>query len=231
MKKKSISIIALVFFMLVVIGGAVGLAYKLTDGFAKKDTRQLVSTTIVSDKYGTFELPVSNLLLQNGFSHIVFVDGTDFNYIWETELEKAKELNSRVTDESELIFEYDYKFSIPENLIAGRAVANHNGPYYFVPDNKVVKYNFEGENEIFKDIYPLVLFNSMKIAVTLPNDNSVTEIIKTTFYCKNFKVNYQEQEYFIACVVISDKGCPLTDYIYDEMMADSTTQIVYNYAE
>ncbi len=186
--------------------------------------KQIVSTIIESEKYGTFELPANSLLLQNNITNMVFTDGTDFNFIWETELNKAKELNSSVTEESELVFEYNSYSSISEDMFAGVKHDNHNGHYYFVPENKVVK--FIGSEE-FKELYPILLNNCMNLSVTLPGNSSVTQAINVNFFCKNLKINYEDKKYIFANVIISDKGCPLADYIYDEIMSDSTTKITY----
>lgn len=245
MKSKKSSCLTKILVLIIIVGLVAGILGYFSNGFKdwsfiKKPSqdnpsstdngKKIVSTTIVSDKYGTFEMPVNCLLLQNNITNMVFTDGTDFNYIWETELAKAKELNASVTDESELIFEYDSYHNISEELLAGRAASN-NSHHYFVPENKVVTFKFEGEAEQYRDFYPILVYKSMGLAVTLPGNSSVTEQIYPKFYCKDMIINYQGIEFIFTAVVVSDKGCPLTDYIYKEILADSTTLITYNYAE
>lgn len=243
MKSKNSSCLTKILIIIIVLGMLVGLLGFFSDGFKdwsflKKpspDTpptgKKIVSTTIVTDKYGTFEIPANSMLLQNNMTNMIFTDGTDFNYIWETELAKAKEMNTSVTDESELIFEYDSYHNLSEELLAGRAVTNNNGHHYFIPENRVVTFKFEGEAAQYKELYPLLVSQSMGLAVTLPNNTSISEIIYPKFYCKDIIVNFQEKEFIFLIVIISDKGCPLTDYIFDEIMADSSNKITYNYED
>ncbi len=202
------------------------------------EIKEIVSTTIVSEKYGTFELPVSNMLLSNMYNNMVFLDGTDFNYIWETEFEKVKKINSSVTDSSNLIFIYDGYHMLTSDILKGVAY-NNTSFRYFVPENKVVNYIFTGEMSGYEKVYPLCVYNSFQLAITLPNNSSVYTNIDVKFYCKNLAINetvdfgYGEEIVsgnFLS-VIISDKGCPLTDYIYDEIFADETTKITYNYAD
>lgn len=200
--------------------------------------KELVSKTIVSEKYGTFEIPVNSMLLSNKTNCTIFTDGTDFNYIWEIELEKAKKLYSSVSDNSELVFFYDSYHNLTSDILAGKAFSSNN-IHYFKPENNLVKYTFTGEfeeNEDMKSFYQFYVYKSMQLAVTLPGDSSVLEPIDVNFYCKEMLMSYPHNEntninhYFLA-VIISDKGCPLTDYIFDEIMADETTKITYNYKE
>lgn len=200
--------------------------------------KELVSKTIVSEKYGTFEIPVNSMLLSNTTNCTIFTDGTDFNYIFETELEKAKKLYSSVSDASELVFTYDSYHNLTSDILAGTAF-NSNYTHYFKPENNFVKYTFTGEfeeNEEMKLFYQFYVYKSMQLAVTLPGNSSVLQQIDVNFYCKemlmpspydeNLNINY----YFLA-VIISDKGCPLTDYIFEEIMSDETTKITFNYKE
>lgn len=198
------------------------------------NTKEIVSRTIVNEKYGTFELPVNSMLLSSTYNNIVFRDSTDLNYIWDAALEKAKNnKNVEFTEESKLVFTYDSYHKITEEVLEGIAKDNINGYYYFIPNNKIVKYIITGENAQYRDFYPIFVYDSMNLAVTIPNHSNVLEPVDFKFYCDVIVCDSQELNIDINFlgVIISDKGCPLTDYIYDEIMADSNTQITYNYAE
>ena len=65
--------------------------------------KELVSKTIVSEKYGTFEIPVNSMLLSNTTNNLIFADTTDFNYIFDKEIEKLKD-NKDITAESTFVF-------------------------------------------------------------------------------------------------------------------------------
>ena len=200
--------------------------------------KELVSKTIVSEKYGTFEIPVNSMLLSNTTNCTIFTDGTDFNYIFEIELEKAKNLYSSVSDASELVFTYDSYHNLNSDILAGTAFISNNN-HYFKPENNFVKYTFTvefEENEDMKLFYPMYVYKSMQLALTLPGNSSVLQQIDVNFYCKEMLMSYPYDEntninYYFLAVIISDKGCPLTDYIFEEIISDETTKITYNYKE
>ncbi len=250
MKSKKIKYFLTTLLVIILLFGLLaGISY-FTNGFKDNpfnkpgadvppagDTKEIVSKTIVSEKYGTFEIPVNSMLLSNTTNCTIFTDCTDFNYIFDIELEKAKKLYSSVSDASELVFTYDSYHNLTSDILAG-TVFNSNYIHYFKPENNFVKYTFTGEfeeNEDLKLFYPMYVYKSMQLALTLPGNSSVLQQIDVNFYCKEMLMSYSNDEntntnYYFLAVIISDKGCPLTDYIYEEIMADSTTQVVYNFA-
>lgn len=200
------------------------------------NTKEIVSRTIVNEKYGTFELPANSRVLSNMYNCLIFLDGTDLNYIWEVALEKARNsTNASFTEESKLIFYYDRYYNLTEEVLEGTAKENINGNYYFIPKDRIVKYKMAGELAEFKEYYQMYVYNSMRLGVTIPGSSSVLQAVNFNFYCDVSRIDIQESDIqeslYFSNVIISDKGCPLTDYIYEEIMADSNTQITYNYAE
>ncbi len=216
------------------------LAFGLTDGFTKNPfkkppvtppavEKQIKSTTIITEKYGTFELPAGNMILTSS-NNTIFNDGTDLSYVYNEAIEQAKKNTNEgsITEESEVVFHYNSDFNNVEDILKGTAkvVAGHN---FFVPLDKKVQFNFTGENEEYKDIYPMVFQNVMNLGVTIPNNSNAFTEIQLNFYCESVKIEYNELDMYYSVVIKSDKGCPLTDTIYAEIMADSNTKITYNY--
>ncbi len=200
------------------------------------NVKELVSKTIVSEKYGTFEIPVNSMLLSNTTNNLIFADTTDFNYIFDKEIEKLKD-NKDITAESTFVFKCK-RDNMLSDILNGTNINVPSGNCYFVIENQKVQYSFA--NDLYKKIYPFLIYDSMTLAISLPNDEITPfQEIDVNFYCKSLYLNETIEDYagertlelYFSNVIISDKGCPLTDYIFDEIMADETTKITFNYKE
>ncbi len=198
--------------------------------------KELVSKTIISEKYGTFEIPMNSMLLSNTTNNLIFADTTDFNYIFDKEIEKLKD-NKDITAESTFVFKCK-RDNMLSDILNGTNINVSSGNCYFVIENQKVQYSFA--NDLYKKIYPFLIYDSMTLAISLPNDEVTPfEEIDVNFYCKSLYLNEIIEDYageltlelYFSDVIISDTGCPLTDYIFEEIMSDETTKIIYNYAE
>lgn len=230
--------------ILIVLGGAVGLAYKFTDGFTKNpfdkptnnpstEQKQLVSTTIVSEKYGTFELPANNVITTNNCVNQYFSPGTDFNFIIEKEFEFASKKGETINETSKLVIFYEYAGSSIDDYWLGEVKNINNTSVVFELKNNKITLKSNLSDEQIKGL-PLAVNNYSKLVITTSESENVSlSYCITNFYCENLFIydEFINATYSFLGVIISDKGCPLTDYIYDEMIADSTTQIIYNYEE
>ena len=198
--------------------------------------KELVSKTIVSEKYGTFDIPVNSMLLSNTTNNLIFSDSTDFNYIFDKEIEKLKD-NKDITAESTFVFKCK-RDNMLSDILNGTNINVPSGNCYFVIENQKIQYSFS--DNLYEKIYPYLIYDSMTLAISLLNDEVTPyQEIDVNFYCKSLFLNETIEDYsgeltlelYFSNVIISDTGCPLTDYIFEEIMSDETTKIIYNYAE
>ncbi len=198
--------------------------------------KELVSKTIISEKYGTFEIPMNSMLLSNTTNNLIFADTTDFTAYIDNGISKLKD-NKDITAESTFVFKCK-RDNMLSDILNGTNINVPSGNCYFVIENQKVQYSFA--NDLYKKIYPFLIYDSMTLAISLPNDEVTPfEEIDVNFYCKSLYLNEIIEDYageltlelYFSDVIISDTGCPLTDYIFEEIMSDETTKIIYNYAE
>ncbi len=175
------------------------------------------STTIVSEKYGTFELPANGMLLNTMVQNVIFADNTNFNYI---------------IDENKKLFKA-LEIDLNENVQFGmlRTENCHHSADFFggneISVGSQTIYNFENNTLNFQD--KSVNFDIDTFGAILPvfyNENDMYTFL-SNFYCVQAVMNVNELTYSMPLVLISDKGCPLTEIIYNEIMADSTTKVTY----
>lgn len=247
---KKTNWVAIVLLLIIIAGGVFG-AYQFTNGFKdnpfkKPGTdsptdsgKELVSTTYITEKYGTFEVPVNHIIKNSNdfgpYAYLYFPNGTNLVPLFEGTIAYAKEypdcfnpVEIAVEDVRFVIDVYSYN----QDKILNRVDLTYDesaNKYYFT-DNKIIYKNGEGY-----DIY--MNFFDMKYSDrTLSGRNSL---------CTNVFVTSEKQivdmsenldgskmvEIPIVKLLISDNGTPLTEKIYNEILADSTTQIIKNYKE
>lgn len=247
---KKTNWVAIVLLLIILAGGVFG-AYQFTNGFKdnpfkKPGTdsptdsgKELVSTTYVTEKYGTFEVPVNHIIKNSNdfgpYTYLYFPNGTNLVPLFEGTIAYEKEypdyfnpVEIAVEDVRFVIDVYSYN----QDKILNRVDLTYDesaNKYYFT-DNKIIYKNGEGY-DIFMNFFDMKYSDR-----TLSGRNS---------FCTNVFVTSEKQivdmsenldgskmvEIPIVKLLISDNGTPLTEKIYNEILADSTTQIIKNYKE
>ncbi len=245
---KKTNWVAIVLLLIILAGGMFG-AYHFTNGFKdnpfkKPETdssvtsgKELVSTTYITEKYGTFEVPVNHIIKNSNdfgpYTYLYFPNGTNLVPLFEGTIAYEKEypdyfnpVEIAVEDVRFVIDVYSYN----QDKILNRVELTYDesaNKYYFT-DNKIIYKNGEGY-----DIY--MNFFDMKYSDrTLSGRNS---------FCTNVFVTSEKQivdmsenldgskmvEIPIVKMLISDNGTPLTEKIYKEMLQDPATKILKKY--
>lgn len=241
MSKSKIKLIVTIFVVLAILGAILGVVGYFSNGFKDWDfkninkpsieeppqqpptivEKQIVSTIIENEKYGTFELPANGMLLNTMVQNVIFADNTNFNYI---------------IDENKKLFKA-LEIDLNENVQFGmlRTENCHHSADFFggneISVGSQTIYNFENNTLNFQD--KSVNFDIDTFGAILPvfyNENDMYTFL-SNFYCVQAVMNVNELTYSMPLVLISDKGCPLTEIIYNEIMSDSTTKITYKYAD
>ena len=247
---KKTNWVAIVLLLIILAGGMFG-AYHFTNGFKdnpfkKPETdssvtsgKELVSTTYITEKYGTFEVPVNHIIKNSNYfgpyTYLYFPNGTNLVPLFEGTIAYEKEypdyfnpVEIAVEDVRFVIDVYSYN----QDKILNRVDLTYDestNKYYFT-DNKISYKNGEGY-DIFMNFFDMKYSDR-----TLSGRNS---------FCTNVFVTSEKQivdmsenldgskmvEIPIVKLLISDNGTPLTEKIYNEILADSTTQIIKNYKE
>ncbi len=199
--------------------------------------KELVSTTYVSEKYGTFEVPVNHIVKNTNdfgpYTYLYFPNGTNLVPLFEGTIAYEKEypdcfnpVEIAVEDVRFVIDVYSYN----QDKILNRVELTYDesaNKYYFT-DNKIIYKNGEGY-DIFMNFFDMKYSDR-----TLSGRNS---------FCTNVFVTSEKQivdmsenldgskmvEFPIVKMLISDNGTPLTEKIYKEMLQDPATKILKNY--
>ncbi len=243
MSKSKIKLIVTIFVVLAILGAILGGIGYFSNGFKNwnfKETnkptveeptqqpptiveKQIVSTIIENEKYGTFELPKNYMSVNIINQNMCFANNTNFNYIIEENKELLKSVN--------LDFNFDdFYFAMLRTENCHNSADYFGGEEITILDNTI--YKFQNNTLNFNDKTMNYDIETYGALIPVLYRNNVVYGFMSNFLCKEISIKINDiYEIKLPAVITSDKGCPLTDYIFDEIMADSTTKIIYNYAD
>ncbi|HRF36257.1 MAG TPA: hypothetical protein PLZ09_03065, partial [Clostridia bacterium] len=202
--------------------------------------KELVSTTIVSEKYGKFELSANSMILNymEIQRDLLFANGTNFNYLLDETIELYNSFN--ILDE--MLLKEDCVVGILANtgtsgkfMSDGSVTMGRGRDTYFKLPNNTLIYPTDGvPTDLKYESYPTILFPDKQGN----HDNDITLDIMVNVFVKDYEYivpldSGSSIEYIFKSpmLVISTTGVPLTEKIYNEIMKDPTTQITKNYKE
>ena len=240
---KKTNWVAIVLLLIILAGGVFG-AYHFTNGFkdnpfTKPGTdspgesgKELVSTTYVTEKYGTFELSANSMILN--FSEIqrdlLFENGTNFNYLMDETIELFNSFNL-----SEPLVKEDCVVGILAEtgtngkfIDDGYATFGRN-TYLKLSKNTLIYSTDLGPIDLKYESFPTILVFDKE--GNHDNDKTLDFLIKVFVQDYEYKMPDVDYIFKSPVLVISDKGVPLTEKIYKEILEDPTTQIIKNYKE
>ena len=244
--KSKTNWVAIVLLIIVLFATAFGALCYFDDGFKEKifgkpDSaagKELVSTTIVNETYGTFELSANSMCLNMAeiSNDLLYANGTDFNYL----IEEYVDLTNLVQPSDTPLVKEDFFVGIKSNFelsskFLNTSVTVYRDTYLRITGNKLIFY---------PDVEPIDLkyiSSGVKILSLdksgVHDRDSVNDIV-CNVYVQLYEYTIPEEaglaiDYVFKApiLVISDKGVPLTEKIYKEMLDDSTTQITKHYKE
>ncbi|MDE6565844.1 MAG: hypothetical protein K2L47_02115 [Clostridia bacterium] len=182
------------------------------------EIKEIISTTIVSEKYGTFVVP-KDIMAVSTYTPILYRNGTDLTIL-------KKEI-------ADYYVSLDTNFNINDFDICLHVINNNSTtlkysekktgyPNYelYIFNNNVVEYNSDELEQEAERIY--LIAKTGNNAPMLVSQKIIVANVST-------EINYMPMQ--ITASINSDKGYPLTELMYKEMLADETTKITYNYAE
>ncbi len=230
-KSKKSGCLKIIIILILIAGLIAGVLGYLSGGFKDwnfikkptvdvppaEETKEIVSTTIASEKYGTFVVPKNSMAVST-FTPILYRHGTDLSLL------KKEIADYYVTlDTNFNINDYDICLHVINNNSTTLKYATKKTGYpnfeLYIFNNDIVEYtslDLEQEAErlylISKTGNNVPMFTTQKIFVTTLD----TEIAYVPMQ--------------ITVSINSDKGYPLTELMYREMLADESTQITYTYA-
>lgn len=256
MSKAQIKIIAILILVVVVIlGVGTGLLAYYSNGFQNWDkfkskpslevpvepnkpnevvvNKELVSTTIVNETYGTFEFSANSMILNymEIQRDLLFENGTNFNYLMEESLDLYNSFNLS----EEMFLKEDCVVGILANTgTSGKFMSDGSitmwRDIYFKLPNNVLIYPTDGvPTDLKNESYPTILFPDKQGN----HDNDKTLDIVVNVYVQDYEYKLPDI-YFVfksPVLVISNKGVPLTEKIYKEMLQDPATKIIKKYKE
>ncbi len=240
---KKTNWVAIVLLLIILAGGVFG-AYHFTNGFkdnpfTKPGTdspgesgKELVSTTYVTEKYGTFELSANSMILN--FSEIqrdlLFENGTNFNYLMDETIELFNSFNL-----SEPLVKEDCVVGIlAETGTNGKFIDDGyatfvRNTYLKLSKNTLIYSTDRGPIDLKYESFPTILVFDKE--GNHDNDKTLDFLIKVFVQDYEYKMPDVDYIFKSPVLVISDKGVPLTEKIYKEILEDPTTQIIKNYKE
>lgn len=229
--KKTIKVTLIVIAIIMLAATLVGISYKLTNGFKDwnlinkpgtdvppvSESKEIVSTTIFNEKYGTFVIPKDSMAVSM-FTPILYRNGTDLSIIKNEFADSYSSLDTNFN-----IDDYDICLHVINNnstsLKYNEKKTSYPNLQLYLFNNNIVEYtNHEFEQE------------AERIYIIPKTDNAAVIPIFQKIYVTSLttEINYMPAEITIS--INSDKGYPLTELMYKEMVADETTIITYNYA-
>ena len=199
--------------------------------------KELVSTTIVNETYGTFELSANSMILNymEIQRDLLFENGTNFNYLMEESLDLYNLFNLS----EEMFLKEDCVVGILANtgtsgkFMSDGSVTMWRDTYFKLPNNVLI-YPTDGvPTDLKNESYPTILFPDKQGN----HDNDKTLDIVVNVYVQDYeyklgichKLPDIDFVFKSPVLVISDTGVPLTEKIYKEMLQDPTTKILKNY--
>ncbi len=257
---KKVNTFLLLFLILMVIGCIViGALYYFTDIIKVKSpsedkpsleapvapdkpnevviNKELVSTTYVSEKYGTFEVPVKNILKNTNdfgaYTYLYFPNGTNLLPLAESTMDMYKEY-SDIFNEINIDIK-DVRFFIEPYVSDKDKILNRvdltydtsSSKFYF-SDNKVTYKNCDGY-DIFMNFYDIKFCdNNTSNRYALCANVFVTSEKEMIDMSENLDGSIMV-EFPVVRLIVSDNGTPLTEKIYKEMLQDPATKIIKNY--
>lgn len=255
MSKAQIKIIAMVILVVVVIlGVGTGLLAYYSNGFQNWDkfkskpslevpvepnkpnevvvSKELVSTTIVSEKYGTFELSANSMILN--FSEIqrdlLFENGTNFNYLLDETIALFNSFNL-----SEPLIKDDCVVGIlAETGTSGKFIDDGyatfgRNTYLKLSKNTLIYSTDCGPTSLKYESFPVILVLDKN--GNHDNDTMLDFLVKVFVQDYEYKMPDVDYVFKSPVLVISDTGVPLTEKIYKEMLQDPATKIIKKYKE
>ncbi len=255
MSKVQIKIIAIVILVVVVIlGVGTGLLAYYSNGFQNWDkfkskpslevpvapdkpnevvvNKELVSTTIVSERYGTFELSANSMILN--FSEIqrdlLFENGTNFNYLMDETIElfNSFNLSDPLVKEDCVVGILAETGTNGKFIDDGYATFGRN-TYLKLLKNTLIYSTDCGPIDLKYESFPTILVFDKE--GNHDNDKTLDFLIKVFVQDYEYKMPDVDYVFKSPVLVISDKGAPLTENIYKEMLKDPATQITKHYKE
>lgn len=197
---------------------------------------EVKSGTYHSDKYGTFVIPEGNMFSSFGYGVVTgFPNGTDLSYINDYITKKYNKLNN--TEYSNLNFAYKSYNTIDFEMLKENALKiyfNHNEYFAHFTDN-ILKYDTTHESAwqgFLIDTFIAVQedFSSFPTSMDMPAPPTESIIIDAQESILSLAVrvltrkvevkvdNSTSMTMYVPTVIISDRGVPLTDEIYNEIM-------------
>lgn len=192
--------------------------------------KELVSTTIVNETYGTFELSANSMILN--FSEIqrdlLFENGTNFNYLLDETIALFNSFNL-----SEPLIKDDCVVGIlAETGTSGKFIDDGyatfgRNTYLKLPKNTLLYPTDGSPIDLKYESFPTILVLDKN--GNHDNDTILDFLIKV--YVQDYKYKLPDVDYIVKSpvLVISDKGVPLTEKNYKEMLQDPATKIIKNY--
>lgn len=232
--------VAIVLLIIVLFATAFGALCYFDDGFkdkifGKPDSsagKELVSTTIVNETYGTFELSANSMILN--FVEIqrdlLFEDGTNFNYL----LDESIELFNSFNLSDPLVKEDCVVGILAETGTSGKFLDNGyvemgRTQYLKLPKNTLIYPTDGSPIDLKYESFPTILV----LDKNGNHDNDTILDFLTKVWVQDYEYKMPDVDYVFKSpvLVISNTGVPLTEKIYKEMLEDPTTQITKHYKE
>ena len=233
--------VAIVLLIIVLFATAFGALCYFDDGFKEKifgmpDNstigKELVSTTIVNETYGTFELSANSMILN--FVEIqrdlLFEDGTNFNYL----LDESIELFNSFNLSDPLVKEDCVVGILAETGTSGKFLDNGyvemgRTQYLKLPKNTLIYPTDGSPIDLKYESFPTILV----LDKNGNHDNDTILDFLTKVWVQDYEYKLTDVDYVFKSpvLVISNTGVPLTEKIYKEMLEDPTTQITKHYKE
>lgn len=194
-------------------------------------SKELVSTTIVNETYGTFELSANSMILNymEIQRDLLFENGTNFNYL----MEESIDLYNLFNLSDEMLLKEDCVVGILANtgtsgkFMSDGSITMWRDTYFKLPNNVLI-YPTDGvPTDLKNESYPTILFPDKQGN----HDNDKTLDIVVNVYVQDYEYKLPDIDFVFKSpmLVISDKGVPLTEKIYKEMLQDPATKILKNY--
>ncbi len=195
--------------------------------------KELVSTTIVNETYGTFELSANSMILNymEIQRDLLFENGTNFNYLIDETIELYNSLNLS----EEMFLKEDCFVGILANtgtsgkFMSDGSVTMWRDIYFKLPNNVLIYPTDGSPIDLKYESYPTILFPDKN--GNHDNDKRLDIIVNVYVQDYEYKMADIDLVFKSPVLVISDKGVPLTEKIYKEMLEDPATQITKHYKE
>lgn len=189
------------------------------------EPQEILKTVIQSEKYGTFEIvgDYKNIKMTSA-QNVVFPNRTKLSYMLPEAIELINKINgtSYTSDNVKIGF-------IGNSNITNIGIATHNRVAEI--DGKII-YEFATPDVIYLDSGAMLQLQreaEMQI-VFVDQENSKYYSFANNVYVEDYVyLNEEEETKVLPKLILSDSKVPLTESIYNEIMADQTTKITYVY--